>query len=73
MDDWDEEFREYYQEHRANYGNSQIKQKFRRITRWREHRAERLDRKMGTKNTAPQHITQKLTKRFVRFQKDLWY
>ncbi len=25
MDDWDEESREYYQKHRANYGNSQMK------------------------------------------------
>ena len=71
MDDYDEEFKEYYQEHRANYGNPQMKQRFRRVTRWREHRAERLDRKMETENTAPWHITQKLTKRFVRFQENL--
>ena len=25
MDDYDEEFREYYQEHRANYGDPQMK------------------------------------------------
>jgi len=29
-----------------------MKQRFRRVTRWREHRVERLDRKMGTENTA---------------------
>ena len=29
MDDWDKESREYYQKYRANYGNSQIKQRFR--------------------------------------------
>ena len=32
MDDYDEESREYYQEYRANYGDPQIKQRFRRIT-----------------------------------------
>ncbi len=67
MDDWDEESREYYQEYKANYRNSQIKQRFRRVTRWREHRAERLDRRMGTENITSWHITQKLTRRFVRF------
>ncbi len=71
MDDYDEESKEYYQEHRANYGDPQMKQRFRRVTRWREHRAERLDRRMGTEHTAPWHITQKLTKRFVRFQENL--
>src|SRR6266498_3461747 len=53
MDDYDEESKEYYQEHRVNYGDPQMKQRFRRVTRWREHRAERLDRRMGTENTAP--------------------
>ena len=53
MDDYDEESKEYYQKHRANYGDSQMKQRFRRVTRWREHRAERLDRRMRTENTAP--------------------
>src|SRR6266511_3682233 len=67
MDDYDDEAREYYQEHRANYRDPQMKQRFRRVTRWREHRAERLNRRMGTKIIAPWHITQKLTKRFVRF------
>jgi len=52
VDDYDKEFREYYQEHRANYENSQMKQRFRRVTRWREYRAEHLDRRMGIKNTA---------------------
>ncbi len=52
MDDYDEESREYYQEHRANYGDLQMKQRFRRVMRWREHRAERLDRRIGTKNMA---------------------
>ena len=73
MDDYDEESKEYYQEHRANYGDPQMKQRFRRVTRWREHRAERLDRRMETENTASWHIIQKLTKRFVRFQEDLWH
>ena len=59
MDDYDEEFKEYYQEHRVNYRDPQMKQRFRRIIRWREHRAERLDRRMGTENTTPWHITQK--------------
>ncbi len=67
MDDWDKEFREYYQEHRANYGNPQMKQRFRRIIRWREYRAEHLNRRIRTENTIPWHITQKLTKRFIRF------
>ena len=53
MEDYDEESREYYQEHRANYGNPQMKQRFRRVIRWREYRAECLDRRMGTENTAP--------------------
>ncbi len=53
MDDYDEESREYYQEHRANYGDPQMKQRFRRVTRWREYRAERLDKRMGIENTAP--------------------
>ncbi len=57
MDDYDEESKEYYQKHRANYGDPQMKQRFRKVTRWREHRAERLDRRMGTENTAPWHIT----------------
>ena len=70
IDDYDEESRKYYQEYRVNYGDPQIKQRFRRVTRWREHRAERLDRRMGIENTTP---WQKLTKRFMRFQKDLWY
>ena len=71
MNDYDEESKEYYQEHRANYGDSQMKQRFRRVTKWREHRAECLDRRMGTENIALWHITQKLTKRFVRFQENL--
>ena len=29
IDDYDEESREYYQEYRANYGDSQMKQRFR--------------------------------------------
>ncbi len=33
MDDWNEESREYYQEYRANYRDSQMKQKFRQIIR----------------------------------------
>ena len=53
MDDYDEESKEYYQEHRTNYGDSQMKQRFKRIIRQREHRAECLDKKMGTENTAP--------------------
>ncbi len=73
MGAWNEEFREYYQAHRANYRDPQMKQRFRRITRWREHRAERLDRRMETENTAPWHIIQKSTKRFMRFQEDLWH
>ena len=64
MNDYDKEFREYYQKHRANYEDPQMKQRFRRITRWRKHRA---DRRMRTENTAPWYITQKSTKRFVRF------
>src|SRR6266498_4806038 len=71
MDDYDEESKEYYQEHRANYRDPQMKQRFRRVTRWRKHRTKRLNRRMGTKNTASWHITQKSTKRFVRFQEDL--
>ena len=71
MDDYDKESKEYYQEHRANYGDPQMKQRFRRVTRWRKHRAERFDRRMGTENTASWYITQKLTKRFVRFQENL--
>src|SRR6266540_1361688 len=73
MDDYNEESKGYYQEHRANYGDSQMKQRFRRVTRWREHRVERLDRRMETENTAPWHIIQKSTKRFVRFQEDFWH
>ncbi len=52
MDDYDKESKEYYQEHRADYRGPQIKQRFRKVTRWREHRAERLDRRMETENTA---------------------
>ena len=33
MDDYDEESKEYYQEHRANYEDSQMKQRFRKVTR----------------------------------------
>ncbi len=73
MDDYDEESKGYYQKHRANYRDLQMKQKLKRVTRWKEHRAERLDRRMRTENTAPWHITQKSTKRFVRFQEDLWH
>ncbi len=53
MDDYDEESRKYYQEHRANYEDSQMKQRFRRVIQWREHKAKRLDRRMETENTAP--------------------
>ena len=67
MNDYDEESKEYYQEHRVNYRDPQIKQRFRRITRWKEYRVERLDRRMGTENNALWHIIQKSTKRFVRF------
>ncbi len=51
MDDYDEESREYYQEYRINYEDLQMKQRFRRVTRWREHKAKCLDRRMGTENT----------------------
>jgi len=51
MDDYDEESREYYQKHRANYKDSQMKQKFKRITRWKKYRTKRLDRRMRTENT----------------------
>ena len=73
MDNYDEESKEYYQKYRANYEDPQMKQKFRRVTRWKEHRTEHLDRRIGIENTALWHITQKSTKRFVRFQKDLWH
>ena len=53
MDDWDEKSREYYQEYRVNYRDPQMKQRFRRIIRWRKHRAEHLDKRIGIKNTAP--------------------
>ena len=33
MDDYDEESREYYQEHKANYRDPQIKQRFRKVIR----------------------------------------
>ena len=33
MDDYDEESKEYYQKHKANYEDLQMKQRFRRITR----------------------------------------
>ena len=36
MNDYDKESREYYQEHRANYEDPQMKQRFRRGTKWRE-------------------------------------
>jgi len=36
---------------RLENGDSQMKQRFRRITRWREYRAKRLDRRMGIENT----------------------
>ncbi len=70
MNDWDEEFRKYYQKYRVNYGDLQMKQRFKRVIRQREYRMERLDRRMGTENTAPQYIIQKLAKRFVKFQED---
>ncbi len=73
MNDYDEESREYYQEHKANYGDSQMKQRFRRVTKQREYRAKRLNRRMGTEGTASWHITQKSIKRFMRFQEDLWH
>ncbi len=57
MDDWDEEFKEYYQEYKANYRDPQMKQRCRRIIRWREYRAKRLDRKMRTENITSWHIT----------------
>ncbi len=53
MNNWDEESREYYQEYRANYGDSQMKQRFRHVIRWRKHRAEHLDRRIETENTTP--------------------
>ncbi len=53
MDDYDKESKEYYQEYRENYRDPQMKQRFRRIIRWREHRAERFDKRMGTENTTP--------------------
>ncbi len=49
MDVWNEEFRKYYQKYKANYRNPQIKQRFRKITRWRKHRVKCLDRRMGSK------------------------
>ncbi len=55
----------------TNLNEAIIKQKFRRITRWREYRAECLDRRMEIEYTALWYIIQKLTKRFVRFQEDL--
>ena len=73
MNNYDEEFRKYYQEHKANYRDLQMKQRFRQVTRWREHKAECFDRRMGTENTTPWHITQKSTKKFVRFQENLWH
>jgi len=33
MNDYDEESREYYQKYRANYGDPQMKQRFRRVIR----------------------------------------
>ncbi len=33
MNDYDEESKEYYQEYKANYGESQMKQRFKRIIR----------------------------------------
>ena len=71
MDDQDKESREYYQECKMNYRDLQMKQRFKRITRQREYRAECLDRRMRIENTTPWHIIQKLAKRFMRFQKDL--
>ncbi len=56
IDDWDKESREYYQKHKANYGDLQMKQRFRRITRQRKYRAEHLDRRMRTENTTLWHI-----------------
>ena len=44
--------REYYQKYRANYRDLQMKQRFRRITIWREYRVKHLDRRMKTENTA---------------------
>ncbi len=46
MDDWDKKSREYYREYRVNYGNLQMKQRFRRITKRREYIAECFDRRM---------------------------
>ncbi len=67
MNNWDEESKEYYQEYRANYKNLQMKQRFKRVTRWREYRVEYLDKRMKTENTASWHIIQKSAKRFVKF------
>ncbi len=33
MNNYDEEFRKYYQEHKANYRDLQMKQRFRQVTR----------------------------------------
>jgi len=43
MNDYDEESKEYYQEHRVNYEDPQMKQRFRRVTRWREYRVKCMD------------------------------
>ncbi len=72
MDDWDEESKEYYQKYRANYRDPQMKQRFRKIIRQKEYRVECLDRRIRTENIVLWHITQKLAKRFMKFQKDFW-
>ena len=70
INNWDKESREYYQEYKANYGDLQMKQRFRKVIRWRKYKVEYLDRRMETENTLLWHITQKSARKFVKFQKD---
>ncbi len=51
INDWNKKFREYYQKHRANYKDLQMKQKFKKVIRWREYRTKCLDRRIETENT----------------------
>ncbi len=44
-----------------------MKQKFRRVIRWKEHKAKCFDKRIRTENTASWHIIQKSAKRFVKF------
>ncbi len=48
-----------------------MKQRFKRVIKWREYRAECLNRRMGIENTVLWHIIQKSARRFVRFQEEL--